>query len=69
MKADNKTLCEQKLLNLEVDVAEENVRKIVKLEKRMDVDSGRQMTMYLPTATTTVSHVFDLAQAFCTNGP
>jgi len=42
---------------------------VVLLVVGMDVVRGRQMTMYLPTATTTVSHVFDLAQAFCTNGP
>ena len=42
---------------------------VVLLVVGMDVVRGRQMTIYLPTATTTVSHVFDLAQAFCTNGP
>jgi len=42
---------------------------VVLLVVGKDVVRGRQMTMYLPTATTTVSHVFDLAQAFCTNGP
>jgi len=44
------------LHGLEVDVAWKISGKIVVLEKRIDIDSGRQMTMY-PTAATDNSRV------------